>query len=221
MNRLAARAVLPALGLVGIMSLAACSTAEPGREDNPDHTRPVRITVSPNSTEQLILGEVYSQVLEETGRSTSLSIGDSPGEVGPLERLRAGETDLVIGCTGFFLHTLDPNRAEELSTAIETGEVEDPSDETYRAFMGALPSQMTSPDPSSAQGCAAEIRDGQAPELPQSVIPVYDRGIFDREELEEVTAVTRFLTTDEIAGLVEATGEGSSVSGAVAEWLGY
>lgn len=222
MNRLVSRAALPALGLVGVLTMTACSAAEPGREANGDHTRTVRITVGADSEEQLVLGEVYSQVLQETGRSTSLIVEDALGEGNRLELLHAGETDLIIGCTGLMLSQLDPSRAGEVSQAIEADEVEDPSDETYREFLGALPAQLTAPDPSPAQGCATEVREQQqAPELPQSVIPVYRRDLFDRTELEEITSVTRFITTDEIETLIEAADEEASVSTAVAEWLGY
>ncbi|RSZ65465.1 hypothetical protein EAH68_01515 [Corynebacterium hylobatis] len=220
MNRLLTRAALPALGLVGLLSLSACTAAEPGRDPNPNHTKAVEISVSANSPEQLILGEVYAQTLQELGRSTNLSIVDTPHATSRLDRLRSGETDMIIGCTGVFLHTLDPVRAEELAGEIAADEVEDPFDEAYREFIGALPGNIISPDPSSAQACAEEAREKQAPDLPRSVVPVYKRELFDRTELVELTAVTRLLTTEDIATLVDSAAEESSASRAVAAWLG-
>jgi hypothetical protein len=220
MNRLLTRAALPALGLVGLLSLTACSTAEPERDPNPNHTKAVEISVPANSPEQLILGEVYAQTLQELGRSTSLSIVDSIRSTNRLDRLHSGETDMIIGCTGVFLHVLDPTRAEELSAEIAADEIEDPFDETYREFIGALPGTITSPDPSSAQGCAEEAREKQVPDLPQSVVPVYKRDLFSRTEIVELTAVTRLLTTEDLATLLETASEESSASQAVADWLG-
>lgn len=221
MEFLATRAVLPALGLVGLLSLTGCTNAEPRGLADPDNTRPVRISVTADSPEQLVLGEVYSQVLQEAGRATSLNMEEPPYGTDRLHQLHAGETDLIIGCTGQLLHQLDRNRAEELSGEIEDGDVENPSDATYRAFMGALPTLVAAPDPSPAQGCADSAPEHRASDLPQSIIPVYVRDLFDREELKEITAVTRFITTSEMEGLIKAAEDESSVSTAVSEWLGY
>lgn len=220
MNRLLNRAASTALGLVGLLSLGACSNAEPERDPNPNHTKAVEISVAANSPEQLILGEVYAQTLEELGRPTNLSIVDSPHTTGRLDRLQSGQTDMVIGCTGVFLHALDPVRAGELAGEIAADEIEDPFDETYREFIGALPGTITSPDPSSAQGCADEALEKGVPDLPQSVVPVYKRDLFDRTEIVELTAVTRLLTTEDLATLIESAAEESSASQAVTAWLG-
>lgn len=220
MNRLRTRVTLPALGLVGLLSLGACTAAEPGRDPNPNHTKAVEISVSANSPEQLILGEVYAQTLQELGRATNLSIIDTPHATGRLDRLRSGETDMIIGCTGVFLHRLDPVRAEELAGKIAEDEVEDPFDETYREFIGALPGNIISPDPSSAQACADEAMEKGTPDLPRSVVPLYKRELFNRTELVELTAVTRLLTTGDLTTLLESAAEESSASGAVAAWLG-
>lgn len=214
MNRLVSRTALPVLGLVGALSLTACSNAEPGRGTNEDHTRAVRISVSANSPEQQVLGELYSQVLQETGRSTSLIIEDTPREGNRLELLYAAETDLIISCTGLMLHQLDPERAEELSGTIDPHE-------THREYMGALPAHLTAPDPSPAQGCSLDVLEQQVPDLPQSIIPVYRRDLFDRAELKAISSVTYTVTDEELEGLIETAGDRSSVSAAVEEWLGY
>jgi hypothetical protein len=203
MNRLVSRTALPVLGLVGALSLTACSNAEPGRGTNEDHTRAVRISVSANSPEQQVLGELYSQVLQDT-----------PREGNRLELLYAAETDLIISCTGLMLHQLDPERAEELSGTIDPHE-------THREFMGALPAHLTAPDPSPAQGCSLDVLEQQVPDLPQSIIPVYRRDLFDRAELKAISSVTYTVTDEELEGLIETAGDKSSVSAAVEEWLGY
>ncbi|AJE32865.1 hypothetical protein B842_05070 [Corynebacterium humireducens NBRC 106098 = DSM 45392] len=204
-----------------LAGLAGCSTAEPGRSPDPDHERPVRILVSGHSPEQLILGQIYLQVLNEEGREADLISESTPQPLNRLARLREKEVDLVIGCTGNLLHRLDPVRAHELSAEIAAGKVEDPADQTHREFVGALPGSLTTTDPSSAQGCAEDVHLRQVPDLPESIVPVFSRDLFDREETAALAAVTRVLTTEEIASLIEELEKESSVSTVVAEWLGY
>jgi len=218
-RRLVWSATLAAVTLLA--GLAGCSTAEPGRSPDPDHERPVRILVSGHSPEQLILGQIYLQVLNEEGREADLISESTPQPLNRLARLREKEVDLVIGCTGNLLHRLDPVRAHELSAEIAAGKIEDPADQTHREFVGALPGSLTTTDPSSAQGCAEDVRLGQVPELPESIVPVFSRDLFDREETAALAAVTRVLTTEEIASLIEELEKESSVSTVVAEWLGY
>mgnify|MGYP000927565414 CR=1 FL=1 len=208
-----------ALALAGAVTLSACSTAEPGRTPDADHTRPVTVTVTGNSAEQIILGEIFFQTLQKAGREVALD--SDPSSEGPhrLKNLRSGSSDLVIGCTGLFLFELDPQRAEELSAEIEAGDVEDPADTTYREFIGALPGGITAPDPSSAQGCQGSVEMADMPELPQGIVPAYNRNLFDRDERKAITDVTRFLTTEEIAALIEKARATSSASQAVQEWL--
>lgn len=211
---------LLALALAGAVTLAGCSAAEPGRAPDPDHGRPVVISVSGDSPEQLILGEIYLQTLKKQNREVSITLESSPDINTRLERLRQGAADLVIGCTGLYLDNLDPVRASELAAEIEAGEVEDPADSTYREYMGALSGDLTSPDPSSAQGCVFEARQEQLPEdLPQSIVPTYNRDLFNRDERKALTDVTRFLTTDEIAMLIEEAEGSSSAAAAVEAWL--
>lgn len=207
------------LALAGAVSLAGCADAEPGRTPDRDHTRPVVISVSANSPEQLILGEIYLQTLQAQEREVILDLESETEERTRLERLREGDADLVIGCTGMYLSNLDPLRAVDLSAEIEAGDVEDPADTTYREYLGALSGGFTSPDPSSAQGCADIVAREQMPDLPQSIVPTYNRELFDREEQKAITDVTRFLTTDEIATLIEDAREKSSASSVVEAWL--
>ncbi|HHU68379.1 hypothetical protein [Corynebacterium sp.] len=215
----AARAALAALTTATL--LVGCSTAEPARKTNINHDRTVRILVSANSPEQLILGQIYLQVLTEAGREADLVSESTPQPLNRLAKVRAKEADLVIGCTGNFLDRLDPVRARGLSAEIAAGQFEDPADQTHREFVGALPGSMTTTDPSSAEGCAGDVQRRQVPDLPENIVPVFSRDLFDREETAALAAVTRVLTTEEIATLLEKLEEESSVSTVVAEWLGY
>ena len=54
MSRPIRRTASLTLALAGAVSLAGCADAEPGRTPDRDHTRPVVISVSANSPEQLI-----------------------------------------------------------------------------------------------------------------------------------------------------------------------
>lgn len=214
-----ARLLVSLATVVAGVAVTGCSVAEPGRTENVNHDRPVRILVSAHSEERILLGEVYLQVLQEAERPANLIIEPNPHD--RLDRVWEQTADLVIGCTGVFLNRLDPVRAEELAGEIADDEFEDPAHQTYREFMGALPGTLTAPDPSSAQGCADEARSNDTPDLPQSIVPVYQRDLFDREEAAAVAGVTRVLTTDEIATLVEDARTEGSVSSVVSEWLGY
>ncbi|MDO5512261.1 hypothetical protein [Corynebacterium sp.] len=208
-----------ALTLVGAVTLAGCSDAEPSRIPDGDHTRPVVISVSPNSPEQVILGEIYLQTLQKQNREVILDVGAFSGQRTRLDRLQERSTDFVIGCTGMYLSNLDTPRAEELFEEIERGEIEDPADATYREYMGALNGRFTSPDPSSAQGCAEIVAREGMPELPQNIVPTFSRDLFNRQELKAITDVTRFLTTEEIAMLIEESQSTSSAATAVEAWL--
>lgn len=216
----AVRRILPLVTVAAVGgAFAGCTVEEPGRMKNPNHDRPVRIVVSAHSEERVVLGEIYLQVLQEAERPADLII-----EARPHDRLSLAleqSADLVVGCTGDFLRRLDPHRAVELAAEIAAGEVADPADQTYREFIGALPGTLTAPDPSSAQACADDVETTDAPDLPQSVVPVYQRDLFDREETAAVSGVTRALTTEDIETLVEDARAEGSVSAVVAEYLGY
>lgn len=212
---------LVSAALAAVTLLAGCSTAEPGARPDADHSRPVRILVSGNSPEQLILGQIYLQVLIEAGREADLVSEPSPQPLNRLAKLREKQADLVIGCTGSFLERMDPVRARELSAEIAAGEFEDPADQTHREFVGALPGSLTTTDPSSAQGCAEDVRVRRVPDLPENIVPVFSRDLFDREETAALSAVTRVLTTEEIDTLIEEMEKESSASKVVAEWLSY
>lgn len=215
----AARAALAALTTATV--LVGCSTAEPGGKPNTDRDRTVRILVSANSPEQLILGEIYLQVLAEAGREAELVSESTPQHVDLLAKVRSQEADLVIGCTGTFLDRLDPVRARKLSAEIAADQFADPADQTHREFVGALPGFMDTTHPSSAQGCAEDVLLRKGPDLPESIVPVFSRDLFDREEIFTLTSITRKLTTQDIASLQQELEEESSVSTVVAKWLGY
>lgn len=220
MIRRPARRLLAALALGATTALVACTTAEPAAPPNPVRTRPVDIFVNAHSQEQIVLGEVYHQTFQKLGRASTLNIvTESEGGTG-LAELRGGPANFIIGCTGLFLHTIDPARARTLSEEIAAGEVADPAEETWNEFVGSLHSTLTAPDPSPAQGCAEEVFAVAMPDLPQSIVPVYSRSLFNRAELKEITTVTRYLTTGELQELIEETRQESSVSRVVSEWIG-
>ncbi len=214
-------ALVTLAGLSTMPLLGGCSIAEPARAPDINHDRPVRVLVSAHSPEQLILGEIYLQVLAEAGREADLVSESSPQPLDRLAQVRSGEADLVIGCTGNFLDRLDPVRARELSAEIAADTVEDPADQTHREFVGVLPGSLTTTNPSSAEGCTEEVDLRETPDLPENIVPVFSRDLFDRDETDALAAVTRLLTTEEIATLRTKLEKEGSVSTVVSEWLSY
>ncbi|WP_126268746.1 hypothetical protein [Corynebacterium alimapuense] len=206
--------------LVGALAvLSGCVKEQPDREQSSELIEPVVVSVDTKSLEQAILGEIYRQTLLEQGRSALLQTETAFDPDNRIDRLYSGEADLVVGCTGSFLSDLDPSGAAELSESLAALD-EGPNsavgmDQTHAEFIGSLPGFMTTTNPSSAQGCADE---GDS-DLPQNIVPVFSRQIFERDELEALESVTRALTSLDLEELKAAAEEKSSVSAAVEEWL--
>lgn len=203
------------------LALASCAEAEPDNNPKRNQTRPVSISVDSTSREQLVVGEVYKQVLELEGRMAHLSIEPQPEVANRVERLRSGSADMIIGCTGTMLDNLDPRAARELKEKFQdSGDLLSESEKvdiTYREFVGIFPARFDVPDPSSAQGCESVEA---TVDLPRNIVPVYHREMFDRNEQQAVNELTRILTEETIEELVDRSAEISSISTAVAEWVG-
>ncbi|AGF72148.1 hypothetical protein A605_05710 [Corynebacterium halotolerans YIM 70093 = DSM 44683] len=178
------------------------------------------ISVNSSSIGQMVLGEMYQQVLAGEGRQTFLSLENAAAAGDRLARLNENKADLMVGCTGHMLYQLYPEKAREISEEY-VARRDDPnagdfSQLTYDEFVGALPGYLAVPDPSSAQGCSQA--DG-TPELPQNIIPIYHKELFDREELKAITEAGRLLTTADLQEMAEEAERRGSVPEVVAEWV--
>ena len=201
---------------VAALSAAALVLSGCASEDNIyTQQRPekeaISIAVDGGSTEQIVLGEIYAQVLNSQGRPNSVTAVEGLAAAAPVPVLRELRADFVITCTGRMLEQTDPAAAKELAG----GDFADGgyTDSVYDAAVATLPGDIRSVDPSPAQGC------GKAGELPQNVIPVFYKGTFDRGEMNRLNFITRVLSTDRLEDMAEAVDDGTPVKDAIADWM--
>ena len=172
---------------------------------------PVAIGIDADDPEQRVLGEIYSRVLQQLGRPTSVTAADfSAGDT--LRVLKETPVDFVVTCTGRLVEETDVEAAKRLKKEAK----EEPagfSDVVYDQAIAGLPSTLRTVDPSPAQSC------GRSGELPQNIIPLFDKSGFDRGEINRLNFITRVMATDRIEEMVDAVEDGSSVEDALAEWM--
>ncbi|MEH0146845.1 hypothetical protein V6D40_04100 [Corynebacterium sp. Q4381] len=178
-----------------------------------DEPIPVVIGIDASSEEQVVLGEIYSQIFDAMGYAAGVSSFGGAEALDPLEILRAEPVDLVVTCTGAVLETYDSAAAAELAASGMEGE--ELSVATYDAAVGTLPATMRTVDPSPAQGCG--YTDGER--LVQNIIPVFRNGKFDRGTIQRINFITRMMATEDIAESAEKVGQGVPADVAVADWL--
>lgn len=198
------------------LSAAALVVSGCASEDNiytqprPEKT-PVAITVDSDSTEQIVLGEIYSHVLNSQGRPTSVTAIQGVSRAAPVQVLRELRSDFVVTCTGRMLRYTDPAAEKEL----EGGDISDAeyTDRVYAAAVATLPGNMRSVDPSPAQGC------GEEGDVPQNIIPVFHTGTFDRGEMNRLNSITRALSTNRLAEMADEVESGAPAEDAIADWM--
>lgn len=201
--------LLPAIaGVVGCAAapvlLAGCTAERP---------QPVAIGVDASSTEQVVLGEIYSQIFDQMGYAST--VVDLPAdEADPVEQLRTAGVDLVIACTGELLRSQDRAAAEALAASGEEGEAL--SVATYDAVVATFPGEVRTVDPSPAMGCASGT---SADELPQNIIPVFQDATFDRQTTFRLNFITRVMASEDIAEAAAKVEDGEPAGEAVADWL--
>lgn len=196
----------------------SCSPAEPHRDINPDRVKPVNIGVSQDSLEQKVLAEIYAQALIDNGRSVAITVFTNSGKTGQVDELVEGDSDLVIGCTGDLLAETDPVTAQEIaegvSDSVNPNDVQLNTD-VYDSLMASLPGSVTATDQSGAQGCS----DSATEKLPQNIVPVFTKTVFDDAERGMLAGYTKFITTEQLTELVENAEDSGSVTEAVSEWM--
>jgi len=232
--------VNPKRSIAGAAALAAasvflvgCSTADNALAAFSD-TRPVSIGIDPDSAEQVVLGEIYSEIFNSMGYAVGVTSLEDFAERDAVQLLRTQEVDLVITCTGTLLGTQDHTAARALAVSGETGE--ELSVATYDAMLGTFPADIRTVDPSPAQGCGAgypAAKQGTAPagtapagtapaakpQLPQNIVPIFTDSKFDRKTVQRINFITRVMSTEDIAEAAERVEGGEPVRSAVAEWL--
>ena len=217
-----ARAVLALLGVttLGLTGLSACTTAL-GQPENEHYV----IGIAPDSTEQAVLGEVYRVVLESVGQATEVRETPAAAADSAVEVVRSGAADMAIACTGTLLGQINSQQAEQARD--ELGREGGPSDQNdvsaaedvYEYTVASFPGGVMTVDPSPAEGCAAAGEQPGEGELPNSIIPVFDKLELNRGQVYRLNYVTRLLRTEEVSAMVSDVDEGRDVGEVVTEWM--
>ncbi|QPK79937.1 hypothetical protein G7Y31_04390 [Corynebacterium lizhenjunii] len=218
---------LSTLGVASMacLALAGCAQQTPHPQRHPSTHAQVRIAVDPSRVEQLILGEVYIRTLAKQGRDATLVRVDGSTSAERLDRIRSGDADFIVGCTGNFLNGLDHATAKKLEKEQRqaheqqqrTGQRSDRDflAETHIAMMGALPAEVTTVDPSPAPGC----HDREEVDLPQNYVVVYEKNLLNREERFQVASVTKYISSQDIEQLTQDAEASGSIAETVGLWI--
>lgn len=149
-RRKAARAT--ALGAAALSSLTLVGCQDP-LQRAPGPT-PAAIGIDARSPEQIVLGNIYQQILNSLGYTASVTDVSGRAETDPVDQLREGDLDVTIACTGPLLERRDSAAAADLrASGMDDADL---SVATYDALVGTFPAEVGTVDPSPAQGCAAQ-----------------------------------------------------------------
>ncbi|KAB1503965.1 hypothetical protein F7230_02340 [Corynebacterium sp. 320] len=108
------------------------------------------------------------------------------------EAVRSGQVDLVFGCTGELLDSLDAHKAQLLRKLYAEQENPDPTewrDISNTTLLSTLPAELAASIPGEAHGCADDS-------LPQNLIAVYAKGLMSREQRVAVNNATAGMDFD-------------------------
>ncbi|QGU02376.1 hypothetical protein CKALI_07570 [Corynebacterium kalinowskii] len=199
-TRWAVGATLCAVGFT-----AGCAS-EPRGEMRESERDTILISINDERYQQQAFGEVITGAFVRSGREAYLETERNSMDKPRISRLESGQVDLVVGCTGEFLHYLDPALAEKLSKEYLADKAKglDPNDGTwrdkvYQAMVGSLPSTLMATDPSNAQGCD----NYEGPELPQNVVPVFRETALSRDDRGILNKVTGGISTKDLDTLFD------------------
>lgn len=199
-----------AAGMLSLSTLAACAPAK----------EPVKIAADESDPEQMVLAEIYRQLVELDGREVGIVDRRFADDSAKLDVLQTREADLAVMCVGSLVVSANPGEAEALEEKKKEAGETDSNDvdlalATYDAAVATLPGAFTTVDPSPAEGCS----DSEHAGLPQNIIPVYAAGLFDRGVRNAMNKATRALSTDDLKELVEKTEEDGDPAAAVNAWM--
>ena len=229
------RVIAAATVVAAALGTSGCASTQGLKELRSIWTKqgtPVAIGINPHSSEQVVLGEIYSQIFDAMGYAAGVSSLSASETQDALTLLRNQPVDLVITCTGTLLESQDSNKAEELKASDLSGP--ELSDATYDAMVATFPFNMSTVNPSPAEGCApVEEMPGEAPEdalegeapveeprgLPQNIVPVFLDGKFDHGTITRINFITRVMATDEIQEIAAEVDNGAPVGQAVSAWI--
>lgn len=203
-------AALAFVSAVALGGLTACTEAD----------EPVKIAADPSDPEQMVLAEIYRQVVELAGRDVGI-VGKQFADDGEkLDILQTRDANFAVMCVGSLVVAANPGETAALEANKKDAAEGDSNDvdlalATYDAAVATLPGSLTTVDPSPAHGCTHS----EHADLPQNIIPVYEDGLFDRGVRGAISKVTRALATDDLEELVEQTEKDGDPGAAVNAWM--
>lgn len=213
-RRVAALLAVPAV-LAAAAGLTGCASQDGVYAHAATGKDAVAIGVDATSPEQVVLGEIYSRVLQQLGRPTSVTALDNGVNAGAdaLPVLQETQVDFVVACTGTLVEANDPAAAAALRKEHDA----DPddagfSDRVYDAAVATLPGNVQTVDPSPSQGCGAG-------DLPNNVIPVFRKGVFDRTEVNRLNFITRVLASSALEKMTKEYAAGGELTDVLAAWM--
>lgn len=199
--------------------VASCASQEPAPPSDPERHGLLTIAISPNSYEQVILGEIYKQVMQKSDRDTTMIMVD-PKQGPMVDTLIHTNADVIIGCAGSILEELNPTRAEELRAHYADKDRTAPTvqaelrEDTYKSMVGSLSNGLDAADPSNGSGCAEDSTD-----LAQNFVPVFLSDHATRETRLSLNIASGALRTDEIKKLVQRAQGGESARKLAADYI--
>lgn len=208
--------------------LTSCSSSDPQPDPNPNFALPLRVAAVGTTVDQVVLGELITQDLNNRKFPASLAVhrvdssSPTPG-VEPMSRLdylRSRSADIVVGCTGELLEELDPVTARELMEKYNTIKDDVTQDEqvqleTYNALAATLPADVSLLDPSPAQACSDFSDSG----LPQNVVPILFNEAIWRTPRYYLNEDLRTLSTKDLSIMLQRTREGIRIADTVAAYI--
>jgi hypothetical protein len=187
-----------ALSVVLVSGLTACDGT--GQETAPAvpvvdaaMSAPVRLGVTDDPL-QRALADDYRSEFSDIGRDVE-DVSLAPGE--RLDRLRAGEVTMVLGCVGELLDELDAAKGRELRELYRNdggpghADASMWRDITHSTMLSALPGDLQVGDPGMAVACDDDS-------LPQNTVAVYRRATMDRKDRKAIANVAGGVTTGDL-----------------------
>ena len=142
-----------ALAALSVCAITLSGCAALGQKST--SKEPIAIGIDADDPEQRVLGEIYSRVLQQLGRPTSVTAADfSAGDT--LRVLKETPVDFVVTCTGRLVEETDVEAAKRLKKEAR----EEPagfSDVVYDQAIAGLPSTLRTVDPSPAQSSGVPV----------------------------------------------------------------
>ena len=224
MHPILRRTTAAVLAVGSALALSGCAVTEQfvtfGVLQSPSE-RTLSIGVNPEDSEQLVIGEIYAQVLAAYGRPVGIAANTTFAHRSAMDTLREDNIDLVVSCTGKLLYNFDRATAQTLldgSDADSSAPHNGLADQVYASLVSTFPYDIRTVDPSPAQGCegseAAELG------LPENFVPLFKEGKLSRNEVKRLNFITRVMATEDIKEMAERVDKGEPAYQAISEWLG-